>query len=54
MAEKQPINTGALRSVNGMETKQMMVHSGHVETEGDLLYYHEAQPAAAASESFEP
>src|SRR4029450_6891920 len=47
MAEKQPINTGALRSVNDMETQRMMVKSGHVTTEGDLLYYEvrgEGQP----------
>jgi pimeloyl-ACP methyl ester carboxylesterase len=38
MEEEQPINAAALRSGN-MQTQRMMVHSGHVETEGDLLYY---------------
>jgi pimeloyl-ACP methyl ester carboxylesterase len=39
MTEKQPINTGPLKSVNEMETQQVMVQSRHVMTEGDLLYY---------------
>jgi hypothetical protein len=33
------MNTGVPRSVNDMEAQQMMVQSGHVTTEGDLLYY---------------
>src|SRR4030095_8806058 len=33
------MNTGVPRSVNDMEAQRMMVQSGHVTTEGDLLYY---------------
>lgn len=47
MGEKQSINTGVPRSVNDMEAQRTMAQSGHVETEGDLLYYEvrgEGQP----------
>jgi hypothetical protein len=47
MGEKQSINTGVPGSVNDMEAQRMMVQSGHMTTEGDLLYYEvrgEGQP----------